>query len=146
MQLEDPAESERFCNEAVNREPRSWEALDCLGVASYHGRTRAPGELVVTKALQLDVRDRDVLVVDDILDTGRTLVTIRAMIGHLQPRRLKSCVFLEKEVAHRENFRADYVGFRIPDQFVVGYGLDYHERYRNLPYVGTLKSQVIDEP
>ena len=117
--------------------------LDCLGVASYHGRTRASGELVVTKALQLDVRDRDVLVVDDILDTGRTLVNIRAMIGQLQPRRLKSCVFLEKDVAHQQGFRADYVGFRIPNQFVVGYGLDYCEQYRNLTCVATLKPAVL---
>ena len=117
--------------------------LDYIGVSSYHGETRSTGELILTKALKLDVRDRDVLVVDDILDTGLTLVNIRAMLQKLQPRRVKFCTFLEKDIPHRENFQADYVGFRIPNKFVVGYGLDYRERYRNLPYVGTLRPEAI---
>lgn len=117
--------------------------LDYIGVSSYHGATRSTGELLVTKALRLDVRGRDVLVVDDILDTGLTLSKIREMIQKLEPRSLKFAVFLEKDVPHREDFRADYVAFRIPNKFVVGYGLDYREQYRNLPYVGTLKPEVI---
>jgi hypoxanthine phosphoribosyltransferase len=90
----------------------------------------------------LDVRGHDVLVVDDILDTGLTLVKIREMILKLQPRSLKFGVFLEKDVPHHEGFQAHFVGFRIPNKFVVGYGLDYQERYRNLPYVGTLKAAI----
>jgi hypoxanthine phosphoribosyltransferase len=117
--------------------------LDYIGVSSYHGETRSTGELILTKALKLDVRDRDVLVVDDILDTGLTLVNIRTMLQKLQPRSVKFCTFLEKDIPHRENFRADYVGFQIPNKFVVGYGLDYRERYRNLPYVGTLRPEAI---
>lgn len=117
--------------------------LDCLGVSSYHGQTRTSGEVTLTKALQLDVRDRDVLVVDDILDTGLTLVRVREMLLKLKPRTLKFGVFLEKEIPHHENFQADYVAFRVPNRFVVGYGLDYLERYRNLPYVGVLKPSVI---
>ena len=117
--------------------------LDYIGVSSYHGETRSTGELIITKALKLDVRDRDVLVVDDILDTGLTLVNIRAMIQKLQPRSVKFCTLLEKDVPHQENFQADYVAFHIPNKFVVGYGLDYHERYRNLPYVGTLSPKAI---
>ena len=117
--------------------------VDYIGVSSYHGETRATGELIVTKALRLDVRGRDVLVVDDILDTGLTLVKIRDMIAKLQPRSLKFGVLLEKDVPHQGDFKADYVGFRIPNKFVVGYGLDYRERYRNLPYVGTLKRELI---
>jgi hypoxanthine phosphoribosyltransferase len=117
--------------------------LDYIGVSSYHGQARSSGELVVTKALRLDVRDRDVLVVDDILDTGLTLVKIREMIVKLQPRSVRFCTLLEKDIPHRENFRADYVAFRIPNKFVVGYGLDYQERYRNLPYVGTLRTEAI---
>jgi hypoxanthine phosphoribosyltransferase len=120
--------------------------LDYIGVSSYRGETRSTGELVVTKALKLDVRDRDVLVVDDILDTGLTLVKVREMIQKLEPRSLAFCTFLEKDVPHRENFRADYVAFRIPNRFVVGYGLDYRERYRNLPYVGTLRPEAIAAP
>jgi hypoxanthine phosphoribosyltransferase len=118
--------------------------LDYIGVSSYHGATRSTGELIVTKALKLDVRGRDVLVVDDILDTGLTLVKIREMIQKLAPSSLKFAVFLEKDVPHQENFRADYVGFHIPNKFVVGYGLDYQERYRNLPFVGTLKPAVYE--
>ncbi len=118
--------------------------LDYIGVSSYHGGTRSSGELIVTKPLKLDVGDRDVLVVDDILDTGLTLAKIREMVAELKPRSLKFCVLLEKDVPHHENFRADYVGFQIPNKFVVGYGLDYKEQYRNLPYVGTLRADAID--
>jgi hypoxanthine phosphoribosyltransferase len=118
--------------------------LDYIGVSSYHGATRSTGEIIITKALKLDVRGRDVLVVDDILDTGLTLVKIREMIQRLEPQSLKFAVFLEKDVPHHENFVADYVGFHIPNKFVVGYGLDYHEQYRNLPCVGTLKTAVYE--
>jgi hypoxanthine phosphoribosyltransferase len=117
--------------------------LDYIGVSSYHGETRSTGELILTKALKLDVRDRDVLVVDDILDTGLTLVNIRTMLQKLQPRSVKFCTFLEKDIPHHENFHVDYVGFHIPNKFVVGYGLDYRERYRTLPYVGTLRPEAI---
>ena len=117
--------------------------LDYIGISSYHGETRSAGELIVTKALKLDVHDRDVLVVDDILDTGLTLVKVRQMIMELKPRTLKFCTLLEKDVPHQENFKTDYVAFHIPDKFVVGYGLDYQEQYRNLPFVATLKSDVI---
>jgi len=117
--------------------------LDYIGASSYHGETRSSGELIVTRALKLDVRDRDVLVVDDILDTGLTLVKIREMIENLAPRSVKFCTLLEKDVPHHQDFQADYVAFKIPNKFVVGYGLDYRERYRNLPYVGTLRPEAI---
>jgi hypoxanthine phosphoribosyltransferase len=116
--------------------------LDFLGVSSYRGQTCSSGDIHITKALQIDVRDRDVLVVDDILDTGLSLARVQNLIAALQPRSLKFCVFLEKEILHHADFRADYVGFRIPDEFVVGYGLDYQECYRNLPCVGVLKPEV----
>ena len=116
--------------------------LDCVGVASYHGGTESTGVVTWTKQLQLDVRDRDVLVVDDILDSGLTLQRVRAAIQQHHPRSLKSAAFLEKDVPHRDGYRADYVAFKIPNKFVVGYGLDYREQYRNLPYVGVLKPQV----
>lgn len=117
--------------------------LDFLGLSSYHGQTRSSGEVVVTKALRLDVRGRDVLVVDDILDSGLTLARIRELIAPLQPRSLKFCLLLEKEIPRAVECHADYVGFRIPNEFVVGYGLDYCERYRNLPYIGVLKPEAI---
>lgn len=117
--------------------------LDYIGVSSYGSGTKSSGDLLVTKSLKLDVRDRHVLVVDDILDSGLTMAKVRDIIAALGPRDLKFCVFLEKEVPHHNDFRADYIGFRVPDTFVVGYGLDHCERYRNLPYVATLKPEVL---
>ncbi|NGO40480.1 hypoxanthine phosphoribosyltransferase [Limisphaera ngatamarikiensis] len=113
--------------------------LDFIGVSSYGGGTR-PGRLTFTKELGLDVRGRDVLVVDDILDTGRTLRRVLERLERLGPRSLRVCVLLEKKARRQEPVRADYVGFEIPDVFVVGYGLDYAERYRHLPFVGVLRS------
>lgn len=115
--------------------------LDFMGVSSYGAGTES-GELVFTKQLRLDVRGRDVLVVDDILDTGRTLKRVLAVLRQHQPRRIKVCVLLEKKARRVEKVRADYVGFQIPDYFVVGYGLDYAERYRNLPFVGVLRAET----
>jgi len=112
--------------------------LDFIGTSSYGAGTEA-GELVFTKELRLDVRGRDVLLVDDILDTGKTLRRVLAKLHELKPREIKTCVLLEKAARRVENVRADYIGFSIPDLFVVGYGLDYAERYRNLPFVGVLR-------
>src|SRR4051794_40314263 len=116
--------------------------LDFIGTSSYGAGTEA-GELVFTKELRLDVRGRDVLLVDDILDTGKTLRRVLAKLHELKPREIKTCVLLEKAARRVENVHADYIGFSIPDLFVVGYGLDYAERYRNLPFVGVLRPGVI---
>jgi len=86
-----------------------------------------------------------VLLVDDILDTGRTLARVLAKLRALQPRRVKICVLLDKPSRRVENLAADYVGFTIPNEFVVGYGLDYGERYRNLPFVGLLRPKITRE-
>jgi len=115
--------------------------LDFIGVSSYGAGTES-GELVFTKELRLDVRGRDVLLVDDILDTGKTMSRVLPKLRVLKPRRIKVCVLLDKPVRRVENIKADYVGFEIPDFFVVGYGLDFAERYRNLPFVGVLHSHV----
>lgn len=116
--------------------------LDFMGVSSY-GDGTSPGELVFTKELRLDVRDRDVLIVDDILDTGRTLDAVRSHLKHLSPRTLRSCVLLSKPARREIDVDADYVGFEIPDAFVVGYGMDFAERFRNLPYIGVLKPSAV---
>jgi hypoxanthine phosphoribosyltransferase len=113
--------------------------LDFIGVSSYREGTQS-SELMFTKELRLDVRGRDVLLVDDILDTGRTLKRVKAKLRALKPRRIRICVLLDKPARRIEKVRADYVGFAIPDLFVVGYGLDYAERYRNLPFVCVLKT------
>jgi hypoxanthine phosphoribosyltransferase len=115
--------------------------LDFIGVSSYGSGTES-GELVFTKELRLDVRGRDVLLVDDILDTGKTLYRVLGKLRALKPRRIKTCVLLNKAARRVEEVEADYVGFEIPDYFVVGYGLDFAERYRNLPFVGILYPHV----
>jgi hypoxanthine phosphoribosyltransferase len=113
--------------------------LDFLGVSSYGNRTTS-GPLKFTKELRLDVRNRDVLVVDDILDTGQTLTRVLENLRAARPRSLRTCVLLDKPSRRTHPLRADYTGFVIPDFFVVGYGLDFAERYRNLPFVGVLKT------
>ena len=115
--------------------------LDFIGVSSYGSRTSS-GRLTFTKELRLDVRGRDVLVVDDILDTGRTLHAVLAKLKALKPRRIKVCVLLNKQARRVKKIRADYVGFRVPNLFVVGYGLDFAERYRNLPFIGVLRPNL----
>ncbi|MEY4386304.1 MAG: hypothetical protein RLY20_1587 [Verrucomicrobiota bacterium] len=115
--------------------------LDFMGVSSYGSGTES-GELVFTKELRLDVAGRDVLLVDDILDTGKTMNRVLAKLCALRPRRIKTCVLLNKPSRRVEDVKPDYVGFEIPDVFVVGYGLDYAERYRNLPFVGVLHPHV----
>jgi hypoxanthine phosphoribosyltransferase len=115
--------------------------LDFIGVSSYGPGTESGG-LVFTKQLRLDVRGRDVLLVDDILDTGKTMCRVLAGLKALKPRRIRTCVLLNKAARRVEDIEADYVGFEIPDYFVVGYGLDFAERYRNLPFVGILHPRV----
>ena len=115
--------------------------LDFMGVSSYREGTTSR-ELVFTKELRLDVRGRDVLLVDDILDTGKTLRCVLDKLQQLKPRAIKICVLLDKPARRTEPVQADYVGFVIPDLFVIGYGLDYAERYRNLPFVGVLKPEM----
>jgi hypoxanthine phosphoribosyltransferase len=115
--------------------------LDFLGVSSY-GEGLEAGHLIFTKELRLNIRGRDVLLVDDILDTGQTLARVLPKICALKPRRVKICVLLDKPARRVEKIAADYVGFTVPDDFVVGYGLDFAERYRNLPFVGVLHSHI----
>ncbi|MGH7994147.1 MAG: phosphoribosyltransferase, partial [Limisphaerales bacterium] len=91
---------------------------------------------------RLDVRGRDVLLVDDILDTGQTLNRVLPKLRALKPRRIKICVLLDKPARRAETVEADYAGFTVPDEFVVGYGLDFAERYRNLPFVGVLHPHI----
>ena len=119
--------------------------LDFIGVSSYREGT-ASRELVFTKDLRLEVAGRDVLIVDDILDTGRTLKTVCARLERFKPGSLRTCVLLDKPSRRTEPVEADYVGFVIPDLFVVGYGLDYAERYRNLPFVGVLRPELYQAP
>ncbi|MEO0446259.1 MAG: hypoxanthine phosphoribosyltransferase [Verrucomicrobiota bacterium] len=118
--------------------------LEALRVASYHGGTESSGTVTVETTDLSHLQDRPVLLVDDILDTGRTL---KRVTTHLREEvgvsSVRSCVLLDKQAQRAVDYAADFVGFEIADQFVVGYGLDYQGRYRNLPFVGTLKPSAI---
>jgi hypoxanthine phosphoribosyltransferase len=116
--------------------------LDCIRVSSYGARTKSVGAPRVLADITLDIAGRDVLIIDDILDTGKTLSLVTALAWKLKPASLRSCVFLDKKARREVPFEADFVGFEIPDKFVVGYGLDFAERYRNLPCIGVLREEL----
>ena len=116
--------------------------LDCLRVSSYGNSTDPETAPRILSSLKSDVRDKHVLLVDDILDTGNTLQSVLDEVSSKQPASVHSCVFLDKPERRENGFKADWVGFSIPDEFVVGYGLDYAGRYRQLPYVASLKPSV----
>lgn len=120
--------------------------LDCLSVASYHGGTKSVGELVFRQVSLPDVAGRHILILDDILDSGVTLATIREKLETAAPLSIRICVLLEKKRARTRAVDPDYVGFEIADEFVVGYGLDYMERYRNLPCIGVLRKELVAQP
>jgi hypoxanthine phosphoribosyltransferase len=113
--------------------------LDCLRASSYHTGTKAVGEPRIVDQMKLDVRDQHVLLVDDILDTGKTLAAVAGMLKNKGAASVRTCVLLDKKARRAVPFEADYVGFEIPNEFVVGYGLDFNERYRHLPCIGVLK-------
>jgi len=117
--------------------------LDCLSVASYHGKAQTSGEVIFKQIAPPDVKDRQVLILDDILDSGHTLAAIREKLETAQPRSIRICVLLSKKKQRAREVDADYLGFEIEDEFVVGYGLDYDERYRNLPCIGVLRKELI---
>src|SRR6266581_3209358 len=106
--------------------------LECLSVASYHGEAQTSGEVIFKQVALPDVVDRHILVLDDILDSGHTLAAIRQKLEAAKPRSVRSCVLLSKKKRRTRRVDADYVGFEIADEFVVGYGLDFMEHYRNL--------------
>jgi len=120
--------------------------LDCIRISSYRNETRSVGKPQLFHSLTLDVSNRHVLLIDDILDTGKTLAMVVGMIQKLKPASVKTCVLLDKQGRREVEFEADFVGFRIPDKFVVGYGLDFAERYRNLPCIGVLKAHLQNPP
>ena len=112
--------------------------IDSVGISSYRD-SRHPNRLRFTKNLGLDIQNADVLLVDDILDTGQTLATVVQHLRTLGPRRIRTCVFLDKPARRVHPVQADFIGFRVPDVFVVGYGMDHADRHRNLPFVGVLE-------
>lgn len=110
-----------------------------IQASSYRGATTTRGDLIINSELMLDISGRDVLLVDDIFDTGHTLEQVVGKLGDFSPKSVRSAVLLRKQGRQEVNFEPDFVAFEIPDEFVVGYGLDYEDMYRNLPYLAALE-------
>lgn len=113
--------------------------LDFMSVSSYGNDTKSSGVIKIAKDLDESILERDVLVIEDIVDSGNTLSYLLDMLHNRQPKSLKLCTLLDKPERRRKPVDVDYIGFEIPDEFVVGFGLDYAQKYRNLPYVGIVK-------
>ncbi len=116
--------------------------VDVISASSYH-KSSSTGFVTILSEIRIDLKDRNVLIVDDIFDTGRTLQSIIEELSKFEPKDIKTCVLMEKPERHEVNIIPDFVCFEIPNEFVIGYGLDYEEKYRNLPYIGVLKEEVI---
>jgi hypoxanthine phosphoribosyltransferase len=119
--------------------------LEFMAVSSYGSSTSSSGVVRILKDLDRDINDRDVLIVEDIVDSGLTLSWLLRNLATRHPRSLKVCTLMRKPDAVRADVDIAYVGFDIPNEFVVGYGLDYAERYRDLPYIGTLDPKVYEQ-
>lgn len=113
-------------------------SLDFMSVSSYGSDTKSSGVVKIVKDLDESIQGKDVLVVEDIIDSGRTLSYLMEMLRDRKPASLKLCTLLDKPDRRVVDVDVDYTGFQIPDEFVVGYGLDYDQRYRNLPYIGVI--------
>lgn len=120
--------------------------LDCIRVSSYRDEMRPMQEPEIIDKIRLDLQGVDVLLIDDILDTGKTLSHVCKIFRTMQPASLRTCVLLDKQTTRSVDFEADFVGFQIPDEFAVGYGLDFAERYRQLPCIGVLKAELQNPP
>ncbi|KRK47037.1 hypoxanthine phosphoribosyltransferase [Secundilactobacillus kimchicus] len=119
--------------------------VDFLDVSSYHGGVASTGSITLNREIETDISGRHVIIVEDIIDTG---LTLQYMLNYLNAHHVASakvCTLLDKPEGRKVTAKADYVGFNVPNEFVVGYGLDYQEFYRNLPYVGVLKPDVYSE-
>lgn len=114
-------------------------SLDFMSVSSYGSDTKSSGVVKIVKDLDESLKDKDVIIVEDIVDSGRTLSYLMEMLRDRGPRSLHLCTLLDKPERRVVDVAVDYTGFQIPDEFVVGYGLDYDQRYRNLPYIGVVE-------
>lgn len=120
--------------------------LDCIRVSSYRLATSPQTEPEIIDRVRLNLEDRHILLIDDILDTGATLSRVVSEFGAMKPRSIRTVVLLDKKARRTVEFQADFAGFQIPDEFVVGYGLDFAERYRHLPCIGVLKPELQNPP
>lgn len=118
--------------------------LDFLSISSYSGKTQT-GVVRIIKDLDKSIENRYVILVEDIIDTGLTLNYILGTLKARKPADIRVCALLDKKVRRIVDITIDYIGFEIPDEFVVGYGMDYDQRYRNLPFIGVLKEEILGE-
>lgn len=116
--------------------------VDFMSVSSYGKGTTSSGQVKILKDLSDPIDGKDLIIVEDILDSGNTLYYLRDVLSARKPASISICALLDKPQRRQKDIRADYAGFAVPDEFVVGYGLDYGEKYRNLPYIGVLKPEV----
>ena len=116
--------------------------LDFMSVSSYGAGTVSSGQVKITRDLSEPIEGKHLIIVEDILDSGNTLYYLRDVLNARKPASIAICTLLDKPERRKKDIKADYVGFTIPDAFVVGYGLDYAEHYRNLPYIGIVKPEV----
>lgn len=116
--------------------------VDFMAVSSYGKGTKSSGQVEIKKDLSDSIAGRDLIIVEDILDSGNTLYYLRDVLWARKPRSISICTLLDKPARRQRDIQPNYSGFSIPDAFVVGYGLDYAEKYRNLPYIGVLKPEV----
>lgn len=113
--------------------------MDFMQCSSYGAATRSSGVVKLSKDLDMAITDLDVIIIEDIIDSGRTLSHLKDLLGQRSPASLKICTLLDKPSRRVTEVEVDYVGFQIEDKFVVGYGLDYDQKYRNLPYIGVVE-------
>ena len=116
--------------------------MEFMAVSSYGSGTSSTGAVKITRDLSRDIEGVDVIIVEDILDSGVTLNYLRDYLSNRRPSSIRIVTLLDKPERRKTDVRADYFGFTVPDEFVVGYGLDYAEKYRNLPYIGVLKPEI----
>jgi len=120
-------------------------SIDFMCVSSYGAGVKTSGVVKIIKDLNLELKNFDLLIIEDILDSGMTLSYLKKTLALRGPKSIKICTLLDKPERRQADIKADYVGFAVPDEFVVGYGLDYDEKYRNLPYIGVLKPAVYEK-
>ena len=116
--------------------------IDFMVVSSYGSGVKSSGVVKIVKDLDVPLAGKDILIVEDILDSGLTLSYIKELLESRGPRSIRIATLLDKPSRRKVDLQADYIGFSVPDEFVIGYGLDYDEKYRNLPYIGILKPEV----
>lgn len=126
----------------LTREIPNFLQLEFMSVSSYEGGTTSSGEVKINKDLSCKIEGKNVIVVEDIIDTGITLSYLKRILLERRPKALKICALLDKPSRRKVDLKGDYVGFEVPNEFVVGYGMDYKELYRNFPDVGVLKEEV----